>query len=100
MKKMLSFYEFMKEMLSFWKVILPKMRFRPAQTLKMKKMLSFCEIMKEMLSFWPGLGRHAGRERLQTYGWRPSANIENEENAFILRIYEGNAFILVWLGRA
>ncbi len=65
MKKMLSFYEFMKEMLSFWKVILPKMRFRPTQTLKMKNMLSFCEFMKEMLSFWSGLGKHAGRERLQ-----------------------------------
>ena len=66
MKKMLSFCEFMKEMLSFWKVILPKMRFCPAQTLKKKKMLSFYEFMKEMLSFWSGLGRHAGRERLQT----------------------------------
>ncbi len=94
MKKMLSFYEFMKEMLSFWKVILPKMRFRPTQTLKMKNMLSFCEFMKEMLSFWSGLGKHAGRERLQTEGWRPNANIENEGHVFILRIYEGNAFIL------
>jgi hypothetical protein len=38
-----------------------------AQTLKIKKMLSFGEIMKmkNMLSFWSGLGRHAGRERLQ-----------------------------------
>ena len=36
-KKMLSFCGFMKEMLSFWEVILPKMRFRPAQTLKMEK---------------------------------------------------------------
>jgi len=37
MQEMLSFCEFMKEMLSFWEVILPKMRFRPAQTLKMEK---------------------------------------------------------------
>ncbi len=66
MKKMLSFCELMKEMCSLWKVILPKMRFRPAQTLKMKKMLSFYEFVKELLSFWSGLGRHAGRERLQT----------------------------------
>ncbi len=65
MKKMLSFCEFMKAMLSCWEVILPKMSFRPAQTQKMKKMLSFCEFVKEMLSFWAGLGRHAGRERLQ-----------------------------------
>ncbi len=62
-KKMLSFCEFMKEMLSFWKVILPTMRFRPAQTLTNKNMLSFCEFMKELLSFWSGLGKHAGRER-------------------------------------
>ncbi len=55
----------MKEMLSFWEVILPKMRFRQAQTQNMKKLLSFCEFMKEVLSFWAGLGRHAGRERLQ-----------------------------------
>jgi len=66
MKDMFSFCEFMKEMLSFWKVILPKMRFRPTQTLKIKKMLSFYEFVKELLSFWSGLGRHAGRERLQT----------------------------------
>jgi len=66
MKKMLSFCEFMKEMLSFGIVILPKMRFRPAQTLKMKRMLSFCEYIMEVLSFWSCLGRHAGRERLQT----------------------------------
>ena len=65
MDNMFSFCEFMKEVISFWEVILPKMRFRPTQTLKMKKMLSFCEFMKEMLSFWSGLGRHAGRERLQ-----------------------------------
>ncbi len=64
-KKMFSFHEFMKEICSFWKVILPKMRFRPTQTLKMKNMFSFCEFVKELLSFWPGLGRHAGRERLQ-----------------------------------
>ena len=65
MNKMLSFCEFMKEVLSFWEVILPKMRFRQAQTLKMKKMPSLYEFMTEMLSFWAGLGRHAGRERLQ-----------------------------------
>ena len=64
-KTNISFCAFMKEMPSFGEVILPKMRFRQAQTLKMKKMLSFCEFMKEMLSFWAGLGRHAGRERLQ-----------------------------------
>ncbi len=65
MKKMLSFCEFMREMLSFWEVILPKMRFRQAQTLTMKKLLSFCGFMKDMLSFWAGLGKHVGRERLQ-----------------------------------
>ena len=65
MQKMLSFCKCIKEMLSFGEVILPKMRFRQAQTLKMKEMLSCCEFIKEMLSFWAGLGRHAGRERLQ-----------------------------------
>ena len=64
-KKMFSFHEFMKEIGSFWKVILPKMRFRSTQTLKMKNMFSFCEFVKELLSFWPGLGRHVGRESLQ-----------------------------------
>ena len=65
MQKMLSFCEFIKEMLSFGEVILPKMRFRPAQTLKMKDMFLLCQFMKELLSFGAGLGRHAGRERLQ-----------------------------------
>ena len=41
----------MQELLSFWEVVLPKMRFRPAQALKMKKMQSFCKFMKAMLSF-------------------------------------------------
>ncbi len=59
-KKMFSFHEFMKEICSFWKVILPKMRFRPTQTLKMKKMLSFCEIVKEMFSFGGWLGQACG----------------------------------------
>jgi len=43
-KNMLSLCEFMKEVRSFWKVILPKMRFRPAHTLKMKRLLPFLRI--------------------------------------------------------
>ena len=55
MKKMLSFCEFMKEMLSFWKVILPKMRFGQAQILSYEEnafLLGKSEEHKFLLGSW------------------------------------------------